>query len=616
MTHGQSLAQYLAVETAGGPSWHPKKQQIVFTLNSSGVYQIFRTPIVSNVPIWPDRLTFFEDRCTNPRYLQDGSVLFTRDRGGNENFQIGHISPEGDLTWLTARPESKHRFGTFGKTKYYFQANIEDLGRLDVYEHQFPVLDTEPELIYRPEAGLVVAAALSRDERLLVMEKYLGNAEQGILFYDKDGTVTNLTEGLAGKQKNRWSVIRFLDDETLLVATDYEADIKRLALLNLNGEFTKIPTIEEKFKWEFEEGTYDSDSKYIYFFTNEDGYSKLYRGTFTPAGEAEIEALELPVKGGLEHGDARSFSRGASLSPDERYLAMTISTPTEPTNIWILDTKTGECWKATNASTAGIDPQTFADATLHRFSSFDGLDVPYFKYVPKGEKPENGWPAILMIHGGPESQTRPTFSPVLQFFVAGGFAVVTPNIRGSTGYGRKYMNLDNVEKRLDSIKDIKHLALTLKERDPDIDGERLVIYGGSYGGFAVLSAITEHPNLWRAAVDIVGISNFVTFLQNTAPWRRTLRESEYGSLAQDMDTLKKISPIHKVDRIVAPLFIIQGDNDERVPLSESLQIYEKMRERGVPVKMLRFPDEGHGLAKLKNRVKTYSEVLEWLKSIV
>ena len=143
-----------------------------------------------------------------------------------------------------------------------------------------------------------------------------------------------------------------------------------------------------------------------------------------------------------------------------------------------------------------------------------------------------------------------------------------------------------------------------------------MVYGGSYGGFAVLSAMTEHPELWKAGVDIVGISNFVTFLKNTAAWRRSLREAEYGSLEHDLETLEKVSPIHKIDRISAPLFIIQGDNDERVPLSESIQMYEKLKERGLPVKMLRFDDEGHGLAKLKNRITAYSEVVNWLKEIV
>jgi dipeptidyl aminopeptidase/acylaminoacyl peptidase len=206
----------------------------------------------------------------------------------------------------------------------------------------------------------------------------------------------------------------------------------------------------------------------------------------------------------------------------------------------------------------------------------------------------------------------PEFNPVYQFYISAGFALVAPNIRGSTGYGREYLDADNVEKRLDSIMDIRQLALHLQETDSEIDGERLVIYGGSYGGFAVLSAMTEHPELWKCGVDIVGISNFVTFLTSTAAWRRSLREAEYGSLEHDMETLVRISPINQIERSAAPLMIIQGDNDERVPLSESTQMYEKLKGKGIEVKMLRYADEGHGLAKLENRIDAYSQVLAWL----
>ncbi|MFX0094633.1 MAG: alpha/beta hydrolase family protein, partial [Candidatus Hodarchaeota archaeon] len=207
-------------------------------------------------------------------------------------------------------------------------------------------------------------------------------------------------------------------------------------------------------------------------------------------------------------------------------------------------------------------------------------------------------------------------APNIQFFLSAGLAVIAPNIRGSSGYGRRYLDLDNKEKRLDSIKDIKQLALHIKENDLEIDSEKLIIYGGSYGGFAVLSAMTEHPELWSAGVDIVGISNFVTYMKNTAPWRRKLREVEYGSLEEDLETLKRISPINQIDHISAPLFIIHGDNDERVPVSETIQIYEKLKEKRLDVELLRFTDEGHGITKLENKIKAFSQLIKWLKRII
>jgi len=400
------------------------------------------------------------------------------------------------------------------------------------------------------------------------------------------------------------------------VNTDYKADFKRLAIISQGGEFRPLDDLAEHVKFEIEKYTHAENSIWTYFVENQEGYSTIHRAKFSKDGATDYETLPFPLRGVIPAGDARSWSTGLRLSSDEHMLAVTVSSGVQSTNIWIVNIKDMENWRTNEVSTAGLDPATFVESTLHRFDSFDDLSIPYFRYIPLGDKPKNGWPALLMIHGGPEGQIRPDFNPVIQFYLSSGFAVITPNIRGSAGYGRTYLDLDNVEKRLDSISDIKQLALHLKNEDDEINGDRLVVYGGSYGGFAVLSAMTEHPELWKAGVDIVGISNFVTFLKNTAAWRRSLREAEYGSLDHDMETLVKISPIHKIDKIAAPLFIIQGDNDERVPLSESIQMYDKLKEKGLPVKMLRFADEGHGLAKLENRIKAYSEVVAWLKEIV
>jgi len=607
------LNRYLSVETTGGPTWHPSGQRTAFAWNVPGSFHVFTVGIEHGKTLWPHRMTAGDDRCSNPRYLPDGSLIFTSDRGGDENFQIGHIDEEGVLTWLTHDLQAKHRINVVGRNKFFMQANLEERSRLDLYEFPYPVTEEEPRLIYRPDRGLVVATVISDDEALVAMEKYLGNAEQEILFYDGD-EITNLTSTLTRGTPARWNAIRFLDDETLLVATDFQADIKRLALLSLSSDFEPISEMDAM-GWEFEEASWQPGDPWTYFFLNEEGYSILYRAKFSRRGVSELRRVDLPVRGVLVRRDARSFSRGSALSPDARFLAVTLSSPTFPAAIWVIEVNGDESWPATVPGMSGLRQERFSDATLHRFDSFDGLSVPYFKYIPKGQRPEHGWPTILMIHGGPESQARPSFDPVIQFFAAAGYVVITPNIRGSTGYGRRYMTLDDVDRRLDSIMDIRHLALHLRDSDDDIDGSRLIVFGGSYGGFAVLSALTEHPDLWCAGVDIVGISNFVTFLENTAAWRRSLREAEYGSLERDRELLERISPIHHVDKIRAPLFIVQGDNDERVPLSESLQIYEQVKARGVPVRLLRFADEGHGIAKTSNRLRAYSEILAWLNEV-
>ncbi|MHA2355723.1 MAG: S9 family peptidase [Candidatus Thorarchaeota archaeon] len=609
--------KYLAIETAGGPSWHPDGSKIAFAYNAPGLFQVYVVQIERNKTLWPMRVTFEQDRCTNPHYLSDGSLIFTRDYGGNENFQIGMIRDDMELAWLSTDVNAKHIIEYVTKKSFFFLGNIKDKSRFDIYRQRLPLKMHSPELLYQPDEGMCSVETVSGDEQYAILEQFFGNNNQNLLLLDvAGGEATNLTKSLNDSRTNRWYGVRWLDKEHILVGTDYNRDIARLAILSLSGEFIPIKEIENIAKHELEGYTYQSDSRDTYFTYNEGGYTSMWRGVFTAEGVKGLNQIELPPGSVITSGDQRSYTQSMHISHDHRFLATTMSSATSPTNVWVTDLEDYSSWMATSASTAGLNPKSFVNATLHNFLSFDSLPIPYFRYIPKGTKPEKGWPAILLIHGGPESQILPDFYPVLQFYLSSGFAVITPNIRGSTGYGRSYMDADNVEKRLDSIMDIKHLALHIKQNDKDINGDSLVVYGGSYGGFAVLSAMTEHPDLWKAGVDIVGVSNFVTFLENTASWRRKLREAEYGSLEHDRELLESISPSNKIDRISAPLFIIQGDNDERVPLSESIQIYESLKEKGLEVELMRFADEGHGLAKLNNRIKAYTRVVEWLQEIV
>jgi dipeptidyl aminopeptidase/acylaminoacyl peptidase len=221
----------------------------------------------------------------------------------------------------------------------------------------------------------------------------------------------------------------------------------------------------------------------------------------------------------------------------------------------------------------------------------------------------------VYVHGGPEGQSRPLFNPVIQYLVACGYGVFVPNVRGSTGYGYEYQRLDDVRLRMDSVADLQHAAFYLRESGI-ADPRRIAVMGGSYGGFMVLSALTTYPDLWAAGVDIVGIANFVTFLEHTGPWRRKLREAEYGSLEHDRDFLEQISPIRSVNRITAPLFVVHGANDPRVPVGEAEQVVAALRTRNIAVEYMRFEDEGHGLVKRANRLMAYPAIARFLEKWV
>ena len=609
------ISNYLAIETAGGADWHPIERKLVFAYNAPGLFQIFETKVKEGVTGSAIQLSSDENRSTDPWFLDDGSIIFHRDFGGNENFQLFILNNSNNEQKITSDYNAKH-IVLFASEKYlYYRANITNKSKFEIFRQKIPVLHNHPEKIFSPEDGLPVSL-LTDDDNLCIIVLSYGNTNDKIILFDiSTGKVVNLTESLKDNEKEtyRWETIRWIDDLHLLVATDFNSDITRLGVLDINGNFNEISNLEQKY--EFNVATYRKGSKKTYFSVNEEGFDELYCCEFTAKEAQNIEKIDLPSKGVIFYGDTRSFSKAMSLSYDGKFLAISFSSSTIPSSPWLIDLETKKVWPAIEVRTAGIPIHSFVDCKLERFSSFDQLSVPYFIYYPNTEKPKNGFPTLILIHGGPESQIRPYFTPVIQFFVAAGYVVVTPNIRGSSGYGRKYMDLDNVEKRLDSIKDIAFLAEELKKNDK-IDPSKLVVYGASYGGFAVLSSLTEYPDIWAAGVDIVGISNFVTFLQNTASWRRKLREAEYGSLEKDLDVLKSISPINKIERIKAPLFIVHGDNDERVPLSETLQMYEKMKQKGLNVALLRFSDEGHGITKLPNRIKAYTKILEWLNTLL
>jgi dipeptidyl aminopeptidase/acylaminoacyl peptidase len=221
-------------------------------------------------------------------------------------------------------------------------------------------------------------------------------------------------------------------------------------------------------------------------------------------------------------------------------------------------------------------------------------------------------PVIISVHGGPEGQERPGFNPTYQYFLSRGYAVLAPNVRGSTGYGKTFTHLDDVKLREDSVKDLAAAVDWLKTSG-DADSRRIAVMGGSYGGYMTLAAITLYPNLWAAAIEMFGISNFETNLRNTSGYRRKQREREYGTLANDLEFLRSVSPIYKVDRIKAPLLVLQGKNDPRVPYTESEQIVKALRDRNAPVEYMLFEDEGHGFVKLANRLILYPKIVDFLE---
>jgi dipeptidyl aminopeptidase/acylaminoacyl peptidase len=279
-------------------------------------------------------------------------------------------------------------------------------------------------------------------------------------------------------------------------------------------------------------------------------------------------------------------------------------------NLSFFDPETGAAERWTDSGTLGIPRDTFSEPETVRYESFDGRAIPSYWTLPPDASPGET-PVIVGIHGGPEHQRRPWFYPMKQYYLRRGYAAFEPNVRGSSGYGKAYTRLDDVEKRMDSVRDIAAAVGWLREQEA-VDSDRIVAYGRSYGGFMVLAAITEYPELWAAAVDFVGIANFVTFLENTGDWRRSHREREYGSLTDDRALFEDISPIHDVDRISCPLFIQHGANDPRVPVGEAERIAEEVCQQGAPVETCIFEDEGHLTTSWENLIAQFERIVSFM----
>lgn len=618
-----SIDVYLRIETAGGAVWSPGTKtrhagrEIAFVYNGSGNFQIYKT--LSRYPgSWPQRLTYNEDRTTNPMFAPDGSLFYSQDNGGSEKWQILVLKPGlgTEPIEITTDSETVHKLTFIDENGYYFSSNKRDPKIFDIYFGNFKdVLKEEKYKLILENPGINDLEVLGcYEKRWLLIKESASNFESSLLILDLETRKLNSITYEFSKGKNaRFESAWFIDETYLLVVSDFGRDFLSLGLINWQEPLEGIRWLEPD-QFDTEHVDVHVMSKKIVYTKNKDGYSKLYYGILNNQYHFLVKEIPVPEGGVIEGGDRRSFIKPIAWNPAGDRLVITMSTPQTPMNVWTYELRDYSFgyWKITQADGAGIPSNEYVKPELIKYISLHKIKIPFFLYLPKEDAPQGGWPTIVMIHGGPESQIRPSFNGIIQYFTASGFVVVTPNVRGSTGYGRRYSSLDDVEKRLDSVADVKFLVDYLKD-DKRVNTDKLAVYGGSYGGYMVLASITEYPELFKAAIDIVGISNFITFLENTAQWRRHLREKEYGSLTVNKDLLQKISPINKVDKIVTPTLVIHGENDQRVPVSEAVQIYNELNSRNIPSELLRFYDEGHGIVKLKNKLQLYPQIINFLK---
>jgi dipeptidyl aminopeptidase/acylaminoacyl peptidase len=591
------FSQYLNIRYAYGPSFSPDGRRVAFLTNITGVPQAWTVDVQGG---WPEQLTFHTERVSQAQFSPVADQLvFLRDIGGNENAQLFLVNGDGSGEQrLTNADDAMHIFGSWSQDgkQIAYAANQRDPSKFDVYIRN---IDTgQAELVWENEdLGFLFIAGFSPDSsRLLVC--LMKNS------FDIDLFELELKSRSIQKLTKHEGNVRYLspcysaDGNSVYCACDLDRDLASLVRIDRNDLQHHFIV---KTQQEIEYVAASTDGRWLLWISNVEGAHQFH---LTNLETEEIQQPSDLPQGVLSGWDTPIFS------PDNKHVAFGWSMPTRTSDIWVWNLETNHVSPVTQSSHAGIPVSSFREPQLIDYPTFDGLLIPAWFYAPainNGEK----YPLIVDVHGGPEGQAQPAFDAFVQYFISRGYGMLIPNVRGSSGYGKTYLALDNVEKRMDSVADLAYAVKWLETR-PNVDRRRIAITGGSYGGFMVLAAITTYPDLWAAAVDIVGISNFITFLENTSAYRRAHREGEYGSLEHDREFLISISPIHHVDRIIAPLMVIHGANDPRVPLGEAEQLVNALRDRNVPVEFLVYDDEGHGLVKLKNILDAYPKMADFL----
>jgi dipeptidyl aminopeptidase/acylaminoacyl peptidase len=594
----EEIDRYTEFRYAGLSNWHPTKREMLISTRFAETSQIHLVKFPGGART---QLTFFKDSTGGGSYqpTRGDYFVFTKGVGGNENYQkYRYDFATGAITLLTDG-KARNTGGAWSNAgdKYVYESTRRNGEDLDIWTMNPGDPKTNRMLAELKGGGWGVFGFSPDDRQLLVVEYISANESYLWLMDAATGNKTLITPKGEGEKVLYGSAQFSKDGAGIYVTTDRDSEFQRLAYVDLATR--KHTYLTSSINWDVDSFTLSWDGRTIAFVTNEDGLSVLH--FFDTASRKELPAPKLPagVLGSLEwHRNNRDLGFGLE-SARSTY------------DTYSLDVKTGKIERWTESETGGINTGEFALPEVVRWKTFDDKMISGLYYKPPA-KFAGKRPVIIDIHGGPEGQSRPWFQGENNYFVNEmGIAVIQPNVRGSSGYGKTFLKLDNGFLREGTYKDIAALLDWIKTR-PDLDSDRIMVTGGSYGGHMTLAIATFYADRIRCALDVVGPSNFVTFLENTSAYRRDLRRVEYGDERDPKmrEFLNRIAPLNNASKIVKPLFVVQGGNDPRVPLSESQQIVQTVRKTGTPVWYLMAKDEGHGFAKKKNRdFLLYSSVL-------
>jgi dipeptidyl aminopeptidase/acylaminoacyl peptidase len=598
----QGVRRYTEYRSAVLADWHPTRREMLISTRFANTPQIHR---VKGPGAARTQLTFFDDPVRDGKYQPNSGsyFLFTKDVGGNEFTQIYRYElGSGRTTMLTDGGRSQNgglRWSHAGDRIAYTSTRRNGTDR-DVYEMN-PADPASDRLVSQVEGGTWAVTDWSPDDRRLLLLNAVSINQTFLYLADATtGERTELTPREAGDTAAYFNPRFAADGKGVFLTTDVGSEFSRLAYLDLTTR--AITPLTPAIEHDVTQLELSPDGRTIAFVVNDDGISRLYLMDTRTRRYRPVQRIPIGSLGGLRWHPAGGL------------LGFTVSTARSSGDVYAFDLATRRLTRWTESETGGLDTSGLPEPSLIRWTSFDRREMSGFYYRPPARFTGKR-PVMIDIHGGPESQAIPEFLGRDNYFLLElGVALISPNVRGSVGYGKTFTKLDNGTKRLDSVRDIGAL-LDWIARQPDLDSSRVMVTGGSYGGYMTLAVATQYDDRIRCSLDVVGISNFITFLQHTESYRRDARRVEYGDERDPAMRafFERIAPVNHADAIRKPLFVVQGANDPRVPRTESEQMVETVRKNGTPVWYLLGKDEGHGFAKKVNRDYLFLATIEFVR---
>ena len=590
-----TIEQFMDNEAIGGGSFSMDNSKLLVSSNRTGIYNVYTvstkggemTPITQS-----DTTSYF----ANSYFPEDNRMLLSADGNGDEIDHLYVRELDGSIKDITPDEGVKSDFYGWSKDdKYlYYGSNKRDRRFFDVYK--MSIEDYSSVMLYQNNDGMDFSG-MSDDENYFALSKTVNTNDSDLFVYNATTKeTTKINANLSANSAQEFSK----DNSKFYYTTDDGSEFAYMMSYNLNTK-EKNKVIEKS--WDILGSGLTSNGKYMVIYVNEDG-----KNAIDVLDAQTMKPIELP------NFDGKSIT-SVGFSDDERWMRMYVGGSNSPSDMYTYNLETKEQNRITNVLNEDINPKDLVTAKVVRFKSFDGVEIPAIYYLPHQASEDNKVPAMVWVHGGPGGQTRQNFSSLIQYMVNQGYAVLAVNNRGSSGYGKTFYQMDDKnhgEKDLQDCVEGKNWLATQAE----IDGDKIGIIGGSYGGYMTMAALTYTPEEFDVGVNLFGVTNWMRTLKSIPPYWESFREALYKELGDpfsaDSVRLKRISPLFHTDKVTKPLIVLQGAQDPRVLQVESDEIVDGVRKNGVPVEYVLFEDEGHGFIKKENQIEAYSKIIEFL----